>query len=78
MISGALRGIKGTFSLSALLVEVVTSWVALGALLGALAAGELADQIGRKQTGLIAGAMFTLAPSCKRWHPIRSSWSRAG
>ena len=60
MISGALRGIKGTFSLSALLVEVVTSWVALGALLGALAAGELADQIGRKQTGLIAGAMFTL------------------
>ena len=60
VISGALHGIKGTFSLSALLVEVVTSWVTLGALLGALAAGELADQIGRKRTVLIAGAMFTL------------------
>jgi sugar porter (SP) family MFS transporter len=60
VISGALHGIKATFSLSALLVEVVTSWVTLGALLGALAAGELADHIGRKRTVLIAGAMFTL------------------
>ena len=60
VISGALHGIKATFSLSALLVEVVTSWVTLGALLGALAAGELADQIGRKRTVLIAGALFTL------------------
>jgi sugar porter (SP) family MFS transporter len=39
---------------------VVTSWVTLGALIGALAAGELADSIGRKRTVLIAGAMFTL------------------
>ncbi len=60
VISGALHGIKAMFSLSALLVEVVTSWVTLGALLGALAAGELADQIGRKRTVLIAGALFTL------------------
>jgi len=30
VISGALHGIKATFSLSALLVEVVTSWVTLG------------------------------------------------
>jgi sugar porter (SP) family MFS transporter len=60
VISGALHGIKATFSLSALLVEVVTSWVTLGALLGALSAGELADRIGRKRTVLIAGALFTL------------------
>jgi SP family galactose:H+ symporter-like MFS transporter len=60
VISGALHGIKATFSLSALLVEVVTSWVTLGALFGALAGGELADLIGRKRTVLIAGAMFTL------------------
>ena len=60
VISGALHGIKATFSLSALLVEVVTNWVTLGALLGALAAGELPDRIGRKRTVLIAGAMFTL------------------
>jgi len=60
VISGALRGIKATFSLSPLLVEVVTSWVTLGALLGALAGGELAERIGRKRAVLIAGAMFTL------------------
>ncbi len=39
VISGALHGIKATFSLGALLVEVVTSWVTLGALFGALAGG---------------------------------------
>jgi len=60
VISGALHGIKARFSLAPMLVEVVTSWVTLGALLGALAAGELADRIGRKRTVLIAGAMFTL------------------
>ena len=60
VISGALRGIKATFSLSPLMVEVVTSWVTLGALFGSLAGGELADRIGRKRTVLIAGAMFTL------------------
>ena len=60
VISGALHGIQNTFSLSPLVVEIVTSWVTLGALLGALAAGELADGIGRKRTVLIAGAMFTL------------------
>jgi SP family galactose:H+ symporter-like MFS transporter len=60
VISGALHGIKSTFSLSPLVVEVVTSWVTLGALIGALAAGELADGIGRKRTVLIAGAMFTV------------------
>src|SRR5271154_931610 len=60
VISGALHGIKKTFSLSPLLVEVVTSWVTLGALFGALASGELADRIGRKRTVLIAGVLFTL------------------
>jgi sugar porter (SP) family MFS transporter len=60
VISGALHGITNSFSLSPLVVEVVTSWVTLGALIGALIAGELADSIGRKQTVLIAGAMFTL------------------
>ena len=60
VISGALHGIKATFSLSALLVEAVTSWVTLGALFGALAGGELADRLGRKRAVLCAGAMFTL------------------
>jgi sugar porter (SP) family MFS transporter len=60
VISGALHGIRQTLSLSAMMIEVVTSWVTLGALFGALVSGELADRIGRKRTVLIAGAMFTL------------------
>ncbi len=60
MISGALHGLMARSSLSPLVIEVVSSWVTLGALFGALAAGELADRIGRKRTVLIAGAMFTL------------------
>ncbi len=60
VISGALRGIKSTFSLNSLLVEVATSWVTLGALFGSLAGGELADRIGRERAVLIAGAIFTL------------------
>ena len=60
VISGALAGIKTDFSLSALLVEVVTSWVTLGALFGALSGGELADRFGRKRALLIAGVVFTV------------------
>ena len=60
VISGALHGIRQSFSLSPLVIEVVTSWVTLGALFGALVSGELADRMGRRRTVLIAGAMFTL------------------
>ena len=60
VVSGALTSIKAEFSLSALLVEVVTSWVTLGALFGALVGGELADRLGRQRAVLIAGVVFTL------------------
>ena len=60
VISGALGGIKAEFSLSALLLEVVTSWVTLGALFGALLGGDLADRLGRQKAVLIAGVVFTL------------------
>jgi sugar porter (SP) family MFS transporter len=59
VISGALAGVKETFSLSLLMVQVVTSWVTLGALVGSLVAGELGDRLGRKRAILIAGALFT-------------------
>ncbi len=58
VISGALNGIRAEFSLSPLIIEVVTSGVTLGALFGALGAGELADRLGRKSAVLIAAAMF--------------------
>ncbi len=79
VISGALHGIKATFSLSSLLVEVVTSWVTLGALLG------LARRRRTGATGSAASARCCSrarcsrwAPSCRRWHPIRSCWSWGG
>jgi SP family galactose:H+ symporter-like MFS transporter len=60
VISGALPGIEAEFSLSLLMVQVVTSWVTLGALVGSLAGGALSDSVGRKRTLLLAGALFTL------------------
>ena len=70
VISGALTGIKSTFALSPLVVEVVTSWVTLGALLGAVAGGELADRIGRKRAVLIAGALFTSGAAVQALAPV--------
>jgi sugar porter (SP) family MFS transporter len=58
VISGALGGIERTFSLSSILIEVVTSWVTLGALGGSLLGGYLADHYGRKRAVLIAGLLF--------------------
>lgn len=58
VISGALPFIDKDFHLSDLLEEVVTSWVTLGALVGALLAGGLADHRGRRKTLIIAGALF--------------------
>ena len=60
VISGALNGIKQQFSLSAILVEVVTSWVTLGALGGSLLGGYLADRYGRRRAVLMAGILFVL------------------
>lgn len=58
VISGALSGIRRDLGLGPLLIEVVTSWVTLGALFGSLAAGELSDRIGRKKTVLAAALLF--------------------
>jgi MFS transporter, SP family, galactose:H+ symporter len=70
VISGVLTGIKSTFALGPFLVEVVTSWGTLGALLGALVGGELADSIGRKRTVLIAGVLFTLGAAVQAFAPV--------
>ena len=69
VISGALAGVKRTFSLSPLLVEVVTSWVTLGALAGSLIGGELADRIGRRPTVLVAAAAFVLGAAVQAIAP---------
>ena len=58
VISGALDGVQRDFRLSPLAIEIVTSWVTLGALAGSLAGGELADRLGRRRALVAAAALF--------------------
>ncbi len=58
VISGALDGIQKDFSVGTLLLEVITSWVTLGAMVGALVAGGAADRIGRRLTIVAAAVLF--------------------
>ena len=59
VISGALDGIQKQFSVGTFLLEVITSWVTLGAMVGALVAGGLADRKGRRWTIVSAAVLFT-------------------
>ena len=70
VISGAILFIRQDFALSSTQVEVVVSCVLLGALLGAMGGGALADRFGRRPvmiataTLFVAGAVATaLSPS---------------
>ena len=69
VISGALDGVQKSFHLSPLAVEVVTSWVTLGALAGSLAGGELADRLGRRRALSSAAALFALGAAVEAFAP---------
>lgn len=69
VIAGALRGIQDTFNVSTLLQEIVTSWVTLGALVGALIAGTLADRIGRRPAVIVAGLLFIVGALIEAFTP---------
>ena len=58
VISGALGGIQKDFHVSTFPLEIITSWVTLGAMAGALVAGGLADRLGRRMTILLASILF--------------------
>jgi MFS family permease len=60
VISGALPLLQADLDLSTLESEIVTSWVTLGALFGALVAGGLADRIGRRWAAVAAGILFAI------------------
>ena len=59
VISGALPLLTEDLDLSTLQAEIVTSWVTLGALVGALVAGAAADRWGRRPAAVVAGLLFT-------------------
>lgn len=61
VINGAVTAIEGTLGLDAVGLGVVVAVTLLGAALGALGAGWLADRIGRPRTMLAAGAVFFIA-----------------
>ncbi len=69
VISGALLGIQKEFTLGALALEIVTSWVTLGALFGSLAGGEVADQFGRRWALLSAAALFVVGATVQAFAP---------
>jgi sugar porter (SP) family MFS transporter len=69
VISGALEGIQRDLKLSPLLVEVVTSWVTLGALAGSLAGGEIADRLGRRKALLAAAVLFAAGAAVEALAP---------
>ena len=69
VISGALLGIQKEFTLSAFVLEIVTSWVTLGAMFGSLAGGWLADRTGRKSALLAAAALFIVGAAIEAFAP---------
>jgi MFS family permease len=60
IIAAAVIYVKKTFSLSTLTEELVVSVVLIGAMVGALAGGSIADRIGRRSTLIYAGVIFIL------------------
>jgi sugar porter (SP) family MFS transporter len=69
VIAGALDGIQQSFHVSTLMTEIITSWVTLGALGGALVAGMLADKIGRRPAVLLAGVLFMVGALVEAFTP---------
>jgi MFS transporter, SP family, galactose:H+ symporter len=60
VISGALIGVKKSFHPGTFVVEIITGWVTLGALGGALVAGWLTDRLGRRVSLIVAAGIFVV------------------
>jgi sugar porter (SP) family MFS transporter len=70
VINGALEGIQSEFHLGTGMTEVIISWVTLGALFGALTAGQLADHRGRRFALVFAAVLFTAGAALEALAPI--------
>jgi MFS transporter, SP family, galactose:H+ symporter len=69
VISGALIGIQKAFDVGHVALEIVTSWVTLGAMFGSLAGGYVADLFGRKRTLFAAAALFIIGALVQAFAP---------
>ncbi len=69
VISGALIGIEKAFDVGHVALEIVTSWVTLGAMFGSLAGGYFADIFGRRRTLLAAAALFIIGALVQAFAP---------
>ncbi len=70
VVSGALLFLKKDFGgLSSFQQELVTSLLLVGAAVGALAAGRLADQIGRRKSVMITAATFIVGVALAAFAP---------
>jgi MFS transporter, SP family, galactose:H+ symporter len=69
VISGALIGIQQAFDVGHVALEIVTSWVTLGAMFGSLAGGYVADLFGRKRTLFTAAALFIIGALVQSFAP---------
>src|SRR4029077_3286824 len=58
VISGALIFIKRDFGLTTAAEEIVVSGVLLGATIGAIIGGRMADRFGRRRVLLVTAAIF--------------------
>jgi sugar porter (SP) family MFS transporter len=69
VIGGALEGIDKSFSVGTVMTEIITSWVTLGAMFGALTAGQIADSRGRRFALLFAAILFTVGAALEALAP---------
>jgi sugar porter (SP) family MFS transporter len=69
IIAAALVFVRSTFNLSPQMEEIVVSIVLVGAMLGALCGGVIADRIGRRSTLVWGGIIFLAGSVLAPWSP---------
>jgi SP family galactose:H+ symporter-like MFS transporter len=69
VISGALLGVQKAFAVGAAALEIVTSWVTLGAMFGSLAGGYVADHFGRRRALFAAAGLFIIGAAIEALAP---------
>jgi MFS family permease len=69
VIAAALIFVRITFNLSPQMEEIVVSIVLVGAMLGALSGGVIADRIGRRATLVWGGIIFIAGSILAPWSP---------